>query len=115
MKLASLLLLFTLASCTQPKVPSSISQVKLNSSESDSSYLLDSYQLSLFKQAVATLAPLTGKPDTAWTHTFDITSENHGGRWLYNRKTGHIAKLNYFLKPRYQVKDYSTFNQNILK
>ncbi len=52
-------------------------------------------------------------PDIGWTHKLDIQANRLGGRWLYN-KSGYLSKLNYQLKPMYQVKNPAAFNKLIL-
>ena len=104
-------LLFGFSSCSQ-KIPVNISEVTVITTEKSTK--LSNEQIEFLKSSFSNFKPIDRNLETEWTHTFKIKSEKFGGTWYYNSKAGHIAKLNYQLRPRYLVTNLNKFNEVLL-
>ena len=103
--------------CTSPQVDISLIEISeivvLDSNFNRVRVVNDFEQLQEINKLWQQLEQVDKLPDIAWTHKLDIRANQLSGRWLYN-KNGYLAKLNYQLKPMYQVEDPAAFNKIIL-
>lgn len=72
-----------------------------------------SSELVQIQKAWCDFKPINTPPNTNWTHKLDIVGGKLTGRWLYNSQ-GYISRLNYQLKPSYQLPNAGTINKLIV-
>jgi hypothetical protein len=70
-------------------------------------------ELAQIQNAWCSFKPINTPPNTNWSHTLDIVGGKLTGRWSYNSQ-GYISRLNYQLKPSYQLPNPGTINKLIV-
>lgn len=63
-----------------------------------------------FQTEWCSLKKIQSPANTNWTNKLDIEGGELSGRWLYN-SNGYISRLNYQLKPSYQVPNAISINK----